>query len=163
MLTGTKNLALTSSTPGKTQLINYFEVNDRFFLVDLPGYGYAKRSKVIRDSWDDLISTYILGRSYLLNTYVLVDSRIKPQMLDLLFMKNMAFNERPFTIVFTKADKLKPDVLKNHIENYKETLLEEWVELPEMIVTSAVTNAGREALLDHILAIRKLFPSGDKS
>ncbi|MEA3504844.1 MAG: ribosome biogenesis GTP-binding protein YihA/YsxC [Bacteroidota bacterium] len=157
MLVNRKNLAQTSSTPGKTQLINYFIINAAWHLVDLPGYGFAKRSKKIRDSWGKMISDYISKRDNLVNTFVLIDSRIKPQVLDLVFIRNLAELGVAFTLVFTKTDKLKQRELDKNLEIYKEELSKEWEELPPIIVTSANTKLGRKEILEFIATTNKMF------
>lgn len=143
-------LAKTSSTPGKTISINHFIVNNQWYLVDLPGYGYAKRSKKAREEWRIMLSNYISRRRNLISTFVLVDSRIEPQDSDVGFMEWLGENEVPFCIVFTKADKLSKTVLENNVEAYKKRLLEDWEELPPVFVTSAESKLGREELLDYI-------------
>lgn len=157
MLVNQRKLAHTSNTPGKTQLLNFFIVNNAWYLVDLPGYGYAKRSKKIRDSWDEMISQYLLTRKTLLNTFVLVDSRLKPQALDKIIMENMAENQLPFTIVFTKSDKMKPEVLKKNLSFYEEELKRDWEKLPPVIITSSVDHRGRNEMLDMISESNALF------
>ncbi len=157
MLVNQRKLAHTSNTPGKTQLLNFFIVNNAWYLVDLPGYGYAKRSKKIRDSWDEMISQYLLTRKNLLNTFVLVDSRLKLQALDKIIMENMAVNQLPFTIVFTKSDKLKPEVLKKNLALYEEELKKDWEKLPPVIITSSVDHRGRYDILEMISESNALF------
>ena len=157
MLVNQRKLAHTSNTPGKTQLLNFFIVNNAWYLVDLPGYGYAKRSKKIRDSWDEMISQYLLTRKNLLNTFVLVDSRLKIQALDKIIMENMAVNQLPFTIVFTKSDKLKPEVLKKNLALYEEELKKDWEKLPPVIITSSVDHRGRYDILEMISESNALF------
>ncbi|MFW5974823.1 MAG: ribosome biogenesis GTP-binding protein YihA/YsxC, partial [Bacteroidota bacterium] len=157
MLVNQRKLAHTSNTPGKTQLLNFFIVNNAWYLVDLPGYGYAKRSKKIRDSWDAMISRYLLTRKNLLNTFVLVDSRLKPQTLDKVIMANMAENQLPFTIVFTKSDKLKPGELKRNLSFYEQELKSDWEKLPPVIVTSSVDHRGRDEILELISKSNALF------
>lgn len=145
-----KELAKTSSMPGKTITINHFIINDEWYLVDLPGYGFAKRSKTDREMWKKMLSDYMTKRTNLVNTFVLVDSRIEPQKLDLDFMAFMGENELPFSIVFTKADKLGKNKLAENIRLYKEELLKEWEELPPVFVTSAETGLGRDEILDAV-------------
>jgi GTP-binding protein len=157
MLTGVTGLARTSSTPGKTQIINHFLINDSWYLVDLPGYGYAKVSKSMRADFDKMISTYLLGRTNLLCVFVLVDSRIKPQELDLNFMMNLAENSVPFCIAFTKCDKMSKTVLAKNIAEYKKVLLESWEEVPPYFLTSAENKTGREELLKYVAETNKLF------
>lgn len=145
-----KDLAKTSQTPGKTQLINHFLVNENWFLTDLPGYGYAKVSKVQRKDFEKLITNYILNRKNLVNLFVLVDARHSPQKIDLEFIEWCGENGVPFSIVFTKADKLKPNAAVKNIENYKEELLKTWEDLPEIYVTSAEKKEGTEEILHFI-------------
>lgn len=145
-----KDLAKTSQTPGKTQLINTFIVNENWYLTDLPGYGYAKVSKSTRKDFEKLITNYILNRKNLVNLFVLVDSRHSPQKIDLEFMEWCGESGVPFSIVFTKADKMKPNALKDNVETYKTELLETWEEVPEMYVTSAEKKEGGEEILKFI-------------
>lgn len=150
MLTNRKGLAMTSSTPGKTMLINHFLINDEWYLVDLPGYGYARRGKENRERLQQIIEDYILQRESLTSLFVLVDSRHEPQKIDLAFMEWLGENRVPFSIVFTKIDKLGPVRLKQNVEEYKQKLLERWEELPPVFVTSSEKRSGREELLDYI-------------
>lgn len=150
MLTNRKGLAMTSSTPGKTMLINHFLINDEWYLVDLPGYGYARRGKENRERLQQIIEDYILQRESLTSLFVLVDSRHEPQKIDLAFMEWLGENGVPFSIVFTKIDKLGPVRLKQNVEEYKQKLLERWEELPPVFVTSSEKRSGREELLDYI-------------
>ena len=143
-------LAKTSATPGKTIAINHFMVNDSWYLVDLPGYGYAQRSKKARDEWRVILANYIRRRRNLICTFVLVDSRIEPQNSDIGFMEWLGENQVPFCIVFTKVDKISKAELDKNIEIYKSKLLEEWEELPQMFITSSETKQGRDELLDYI-------------
>lgn len=164
MLTGVKGLAKTSGRPGKTQLINHFlvvgeveranhkEVND-WYLVDLPGYGYARTSKSTREQFSAMIREYFLHREELANTYVLVDSRIPPQRIDLEFIGFLGQNGVPLTIVFTKTDKEKQREVMGNIKKMKQALGEMWEELPPMLLTSSLTGYGREALLKQIETI----------
>ena len=145
-----KDLAKTSGTPGKTQLINHFIVNEEWFLTDLPGYGYARVSKVLRKDFEKLITNYILNRKNLVNLFVLVDSRHAPQKIDLEFMEWCGESGVPFSIVFTKADKLKPNVAIKNMEDYKTKMLELWEEVPEMYITSAEKKEGGDAILKYI-------------
>lgn len=155
MLTGVKGLAKTSGRPGKTQLINHFLINDEWYLVDLPGYGYARTSKSQRDSFSKMIKDYFLKRESLTNTYVLVDSRIPPQRIDLEFIGFLGTNGIPFTIVYTKTDKEKQREIMANIKQMKTILSEQWEELPPIILTSAQNGYGRQALLDQIEAINQ--------
>ncbi len=145
-----KGLAKTSSTPGKTISINHFMVNNQWYLVDLPGYGYAQRSKKSREEWRVMLANYISRRRNLLYTFVLVDSRIEPQNSDIGFMEWLGENQVPFCIVFTKADKLSKTELATNVEAYKKRLREDWEELPPLFVTSSETRQGREEILDFI-------------
>jgi len=150
MLTNRKGLAMTSSTPGKTMLINHFLINDEWYLVDLPGYGYARRGKEGRDKLRKIIEDYVLEREAMTNLFVLIDSRHEPQKIDLEFMEWLGENGVPFAIVFTKADKLGSGRLQLNIDAYKEKLLETWEELPPIFVTSSEKGQGREELLSYI-------------
>lgn len=145
-----KGLAKTSATPGKTIAINHFMVNNSWYLVDLPGYGYAQRSKKSREEWRVMLANYISRRRNLLYTFVLVDSRIEPQNSDIGFMEWLGENQVPFCVVFTKADKLSKAELDRNIDAYKKRLLEDWEELPPVFITSSETKQGREEILDFI-------------
>ena len=155
MLTRHNKLAMTSSMPGKTLLINHFIVNDEWYLVDLPGYGYAKRSKSQNEQLQHIISSYVLDREQMTNLFVLIDSRHAPQKIDLEFFEWLGENGVPFAIVFTKADKLTKTALGANIAAYKERLLEEWEELPPVFVTSSENALGREEILLYINEINK--------
>lgn len=150
MLTRHSKLAMTSSMPGKTLLVNHFIVDGSWYLVDLPGYGYAKRSKSQVERLEEMISGYILDREQMTLLFVLIDSRLEPQKIDLEFFEWLGENGVPFAIVFTKADKLKRAELKNNIERYKRRLLEQWEELPPCFVTSSESTLGRAELLSYI-------------
>lgn len=150
MLTGKKGLAMTSATPGKTMLLNYFLVNDSWYIVDLPGYGYARRSKDDRLRLEKMIKGYILGRRQMTNLFVLIDSRHKPQKIDLEFMNWLGENGVPFSIVFTKLDKLTPSAGKKLTADYCATLLDAWEELPPVFRTSSEDRRGRDAILNYI-------------
>ena len=150
MLTGRKDLAKTSSKPGKTLLINHFWINGEWYLVDLPGYGYATASKSMRDKLKRIIESYILFREQLTNLFVLIDCRLAPQRIDLEFMQWLGQSNVPFSIVFTKKDKLSNAHFNENIEAYKQTLLETWEELPPMFFTSSEKREGRDELLDYI-------------
>lgn len=156
MLTGKKGLAMTSSTPGKTMLINHFIVNEKWMIVDLPGYGYAQRSKADRAKLEKMIKDYILNRRQMTNLFLLIDSRHKPQKIDLDFMDWLGENSVPFSIVFTKADKLTPTAAKKQIASYCEQLLEKWEELPPVFKTSSEDRRGRNELLDYIEELNHL-------
>lgn len=155
MLTRHRKLAMTSSMPGKTLLINHFLVNNAWYLVDLPGYGYAKRSKTQGAKLEQIISSYVLDREQMTLLFVLVDSRLEPQKIDLEFFEWLGENGVPFAIIFTKADKLKKTDVKNNIEAYKRRLLEQWEELPPCFLTSSETAAGREEVLQYIAEINQ--------
>ncbi len=150
MLINRKGLAMTSSKPGKTLLINHFIINNEWFLVDLPGYGYAKASKQVRANLKKIIDGYILNREQLTNLFVLVDSRHEPQKIDLEFMEWLGISGIPFSIVFTKMDKQSPTRGLKNVEVYKEKLLETWEELPPVFLTSSETREGRDELLSYI-------------
>ena len=153
MLTRQNKLAMTSATPGKTLLINHFLVNDAWSLVDLPGYGYAKRGKAQQQKLKDIISGYILDREQMTMLFVLIDSRHAPQKIDLEFIEWLGENGVPFAIIFTKADKLTRTELQSNLNKYKNTLLEQWEELPPVFVTSSETALGREEILKYIYEI----------
>ena len=152
MLVQRNGLAKTSSVPGKTVAINHFIVNDAWYLVDLPGYGYAQHSKKTREQWRVMINNYILHRRNLVCTFVLVDGRHEPQNNDVGFMEWLGDSQMPFCIVFTKADKVSKAELERNIEAMKARLLEDWEELPPMFVTSAESRMGRDEILDYIEA-----------
>ena len=145
-----KDLAKTSQTPGKTQLINNFLVNDSWSLTDLPGYGYAKVSKSLRKDFEKLITNYILNRRNLVNLFVLVDVRHTPQKIDMEFMQWLGESSVPFSIVFTKADKMKSGGADRNVEAYKTELLKTWEELPDIYITSAEKKTGTEEILKYI-------------
>ena len=145
-----KKLAKTSGTPGKTQLINHFLINDNWFLVDLPGYGYAKTSKSQRKQLSRIIDQYLRRREQLVLIFVLIDIRHEPQPIDLKFINELGENGVPFALIFTKADKLKPDQIEKNLDIYHERLLETWEELPPYFVSSAETGAGKKGILDFI-------------
>lgn len=156
MLTGRAGLAMTSATPGKTMLINHFLVNDSWYIVDLPGYGYARRSKADRDRLEGIIKSYILGREQMTNLFVLIDSRHEPQKIDMEFMEWLGENGVPFSIVFTKMDKQSATAGEKKIALYLEKMLETWEELPPVFKTSSEKGLGREALLDYIEEMNRL-------
>lgn len=157
MLTNRKGLAMTSSTPGKTLLINHFIINDAWYLVDLPGYGYARRSRESRDTIRKIVEDYILGRETMVNLFLLVDCRHEPQKIDLEFMEWLGENEVPFSIVFTKADKLGSGRLQMNVAAYKDKLSEVWEELPPIFITSSEKREGREELLEYIEKINGML------
>ena len=150
MLTNHKGLAKTSATPGKTLLINHFLINNEWYIVDLPGYGFAKRSKSVQRSIEEMISSYILRREQLVNVFLLIDVRHHPQKIDTEFMTWLGENGIPFSIVFTKADKLSATQLRQNVDSYMKSLLETWEELPPYFVTSSEKKQGREPLLNYI-------------
>lgn len=155
MLTNRKKLAMTSSKPGKTQLINHFIINDEWYLVDLPGYGYAQRGKDNREQLRKIIESYILRREQLTCLFLLIDSRHEPQKVDIEFMTWLGENEIPFVIVFTKIDKLSKGKLKDNIETYTTKLHETWEELPPVFLTSSEHKQGDTEILDYIDQINK--------
>ena len=155
MLTGRNGLAKTSSTPGKTMLINHFLINDEWYIVDLPGYGYARRGKDSREELRKMIEGYVLNRAQMTNLFVLVDSRHEPQKIDLEFMEWCGENGVPFSIVFTKMDKLGKNIGAQHVAEYKKRLLETWEELPPIFETSSQDGRGRDEILSYIDEINK--------
>lgn len=155
MLTERKSLAKTSGRPGKTQLINHFIINDEWYLVDLPGYGYAKASKTSREKWEKFISEYLTKREQLTNVFVLLDCRLEPQKIDLEFMNWCGEKGIPFSMVFTKADKLSSSALQKNLAKYKKEMLKFWAELPPVFVTSSTSAMGREKVLNYITAINE--------
>jgi GTP-binding protein len=157
MLTKKKSLAKTSQQPGKTQLINHFLINKAWYLVDLPGYGYAKISRDEREKWQKMIDDYLYNRENLVCTFVLVDCRHEPQKLDLAFMEKLGEGGIPFHIVFTKADKLKESAVLKNVENYKAKLSETWESLPPMLITSAEKSTGRQTILEAIASYNTTF------
>jgi GTP-binding protein len=156
MLTGRKSLAMTSATPGKTTLINHFLINDSWYIVDLPGYGYAQRGKKMQAEIKRIIEDYILERRQMTNLFLLVDSRHNPQQIDLDFMDWLGENAVPFSIVFTKLDKLSSAAAKIQTRKYLDRLLEQWEELPPVFYTSSADTRGRIELLDYIEELNKL-------
>ncbi len=155
MLTGQKGLAMTSATPGKTLLINHFIINDNWYLVDLPGYGYAKRGQKQQEQITKIIEDYVLEREQLTSLFVLIDSRHAPQKIDLEFITWLGENDVPFGIIFTKADKLSHSKLVENIRNYQKELLEQWEELPISFITSSAKKMGKNEILDYIESINK--------
>ena len=152
-----KNLAKTSQTPGKTQLINHFQIDKKWYLVDLPGYGYAKVSKTDREKFEKMIHEYLENRENLLYTFVLVDIRHEPQKLDMEFMNNLGEQGIPFCIVFTKADKLSQTAVNKSLEVYQAQMMETWEEMPQFFVTSSVNGSGRNEILATIDSLNKEF------
>jgi len=158
MLTQKKSLAKTSGRPGKTQLINHFKINNNWFLVDLPGYGYARVSKKDKKTFQKYITDYFIERKQLVCAFVLIDIRHEPQKVDLEFMEWMGENAIPFCIIFTKADKLRPKAIENHVINYMNILLEGiWEEVPNYFITSSSNTTGREDVLTYIDTINTEF------
>lgn len=158
MLTGRKSLAMTSSTPGKTKLINHFLINDSWYLVDLPGYGFAKMSQRGREELKAVINDYILNSEELLMLFVLVDSRFDIPQIDIDFISQLGENGIPFGIIFTKGDKVGTNVLKAQMERDREILLRQWEELPPMFASSSQTGKGREEILGFIDTVLKAYP-----
>ena len=150
MLTNQKKLAKTSGTPGKTQLINHFKINDNWFLVDLPGYGYARTSKSSRKKFQKLITDYFEKRKNMVNAFVLVDVRHEPQKIDMEFMRWLGEHQIPFSIVFTKTDKLSSNELGKNLKKYKLKFLKEWETMPESFITSAVSKLGKDEIINYI-------------
>ncbi len=164
MLTERKNLAKTSGRPGKTQLINHFKINNNWFLVDLPGYGYARASKKNKKTFQKYITEYFRKRRQLVSAFVLVDIRHEPQKMDLEFMAWLGENRIPFSIIFTKADKLKPKAIENHIGTYIQELISGlWEEAPPHFVTSSTNFRGKDEVLEYIEAINEDFFTGNIS
>jgi len=159
MLTNKKALAKTSGKPGKTQLINHFIINNEWYLVDLPGYGYAKVPKKERIKWEQFLKRYILKRENLYCLFVLIDSRHPAQPVDLKFMEWLGISEIPFSIIFTKTDKLKPEELQVNLKAYEEKLFETWETMPGYFVSSSETGAGKNEILDFIENIN--HPEGE--
>ena len=155
MLTKRPKLAMTSSTPGKTLLINHFLVNNEWYLVDLPGYGFAKRGKKQVDKFQKIIEDYILGREQMTNLFVLIDCRLEPQKIDLEFMEWLGENGVPFAIIFTKADKLSGGKAKDNVNKYLKKLSEQWEELPPYFLSSSEKKLGRKEILDYIESINQ--------
>ena len=155
MLTGRKGLAMTSATPGKTLLINHFLINKEWYLVYLPGYGYAKRGKSPQEQLTRIINSYILERPQLTSLFVLIDSRHEPQKIDLEFIEWLGENAVPFGIIFTKADKLGRGRLTENVTLFLDTLKEQWEELPPHFITSSLDRSGRDEVLNYISTINK--------
>ncbi len=153
MLANNKGLAKTSVRPGKTQLINHFLINGQWYIVDLPGYGYARTSKSERTRWQKMINDYLLKRESLVNTFVLVDSRIPPMTIDLEFISFLGHNGVPLSIIFTKVDKQRQRDVARNVNSFKSELMKEWDELPHLILTSSVSGYGRDHVLDYIESI----------
>ena len=150
MLLATKNLAKTSQTPGKTQLINHFEVNKKCYIVDLPGYGFAKAPKGERDKWGEMIGEYLVNRENLMCVFVLIDVRHEPQRVDLEFLDFLGEKDVPFYLIFTKADKVGSVKAEQNVESFKKTMLLSWTKIPQYFITSAERRTGRDELLQAI-------------
>ena len=161
MLMQRKSLAKTSGKPGKTQLINHFLINKNWFLVDLPGYGYARVSKSSKRIFQKFITQYFSKRQQLALAFVLIDCRHKPQKVDLEFMQWMGENQVPFSIIFTKQDKMKPSALTKNIEDYKLKMLESWEQMPNYFITSSSNGSGRDKVLNYISEINSLMSKHD--
>ena len=162
MLTRHKGLAKVSATPGKTRLINHFTINDSWYLVDLPGYGYARTSKSTRGSFAKIITDYVFKCEKMHFLFVLVDSRLEPQKIDLEFIEQLGMNGVPFGIIFTKADKLSKTQLQRSVSTYQQTLLQQWEELPPMFASSSEKGTGREEIIGYIENILKNFNKDSK-
>ena len=152
-----RSLAKTSSTPGKTQLINHFLINKGWYLADLPGYGYAKTSKKKRSTFAKMITDYVLDRENLMNLYVLIDSRVKPQSIDMEFLEFLGVKEVPFTILFTKTDKLTQKEFSKNMKAYQAAILQKWERVPYFVHTSSVKGRGRREVLEHIEEMNAIF------
>jgi GTP-binding protein len=150
LLTGNKKLAKISSTPGKTQLINHFVINNQWYLVDLPGYGYAKVSKSARSNWEKFIADYLTNRKSLMNIFILLDSRLEPQKIDLEFINWCGEKQLPFVLVFTKIDKLSSSALQRNSSKFKKEMLKTWEEMPPIFSTSSISGFGNEPILNYI-------------
>ena len=153
MLTNKKKLAKTSGRPGKTQLINHFLINEQWYLVDLPGYGYARVSKSSKKTFQKFITAYFRKRKQLVSAFVLVDIRHEPQQIDLNFMQWLGEHQIPFSIIFTKSDKLKPKAIERNVAHYQSILNKSWEELPKHFITSSASYEGKEQLLNYIDSI----------
>ncbi len=157
MLTGNKKLAKTSGTPGKTQLINHFEINNEWYLVDLPGYGYARVSKKERSKFEAFISEYLLHRTNLMNVFILIDCRHEPQKIDVEFINWCGEKQIPFAIVFTKLDKVSSSVLGKNLARYKKELAKYWDEIPPVFTSSSESGFGKEKILNYIEQINESY------
>ena len=157
-----KSLAKTSSRPGKTQLINHFLINENWHLVDLPGFGYARVSKTQKNVFQKFVTNYFKERTQLISAFLLIDIRHEPQPIDLRFMEWLGENQIPFSIVFTKADKLKPKALERQVNEYSEKLLESWEALPPLFLTSSTNRSGVEELLEYIDSLNIEFQKAQR-
>jgi GTP-binding protein len=161
MITGQKAVARTSAKPGKTRLINHFLIEGQWYLVDLPGFGYAKTPRTIRKEWEKIIQKYLMFRNNLMCNFFLVDARLKMQNIDRLWINYHGENGLPLALVFTKTDKLSNAVLSRNLEEYKDQLLKEWEVLPPIFLTSSINGRGREELLEFITKTNKIFQDPD--
>ena len=157
MITGKEGLAKTSQTPGKTQLINHFAINKAWYLVDLPGYGYARVTKSVKETFEKMINNYLFQRENLINTFVLIDIRHEPQAIDLEFLEKLGINGVPFSIIFTKADKLSSLQIKNSIAEYTRVMLESWEHMPNYFISSASNGLGKKEITDYIDSLHELY------
>lgn len=162
MLVNNKKLAKTSSKPGKTQTINHFLINKNWYLVDLPGYGYASISKAMREKWQKMISDYLLKRENLQIIFVLIDSRLEPQKIDLEFINNLGASGIPFALIFTKTDKISPSKVQSNVQKFYNKLAEEWEEMPYRMLSSSETGKGREDILNYIEQINIQYNSAQQ-
>ncbi|MCQ2276266.1 MAG: ribosome biogenesis GTP-binding protein YihA/YsxC [Bacteroidales bacterium] len=162
MLVNNKKLAKTSSKPGKTQTINHFLINKNWYLVDLPGYGYASISKAMREKWQKMISDYLLKRENLQVIFVLVDSRLEPQKIDLEFIRNLGEHGVPFSIIFTKTDKISVSKVQSNVQKFYNKLAEEWEEMPYRMLSSSETGKGKEEILNYIEQINIQYNSNNE-
>ena len=163
MLVRNSKLAKTSSKPGKTQTINHFLINQNWYLVDLPGYGYASISKTMREKWTKMIHDYLVLRENLQVVFVLVDSRLEPQKIDLDFINSLGEDGVPFAIIFTKTDKLSANKVQGNVQRFKNKLAESWEEMPYMMLSSAETGKGRDEILNFIEQINEQYHSSNKN
>lgn len=162
MLVNNKKLAKTSSKPGKTQTINHFLINKNWYLVDLPGYGYASISKAMREKWQKMISDYLIKRENLQVIFVLIDSRLEPQKIDLEFISNLGAAGIPFALIFTKTDKISTSKVQSNVQKFYNKLAEEWEEMPYRMLSSSETGKGREDILNYIEQINTQYNSSEQ-
>lgn len=162
MLVNNKKLAKTSTKPGKTQTINHFLINKNWYLVDLPGYGYASISKAMREKWQKMISDYLLKRENLQVIFVLIDSRLEPQKIDLEFISNLGEHGVPFSIIFTKTDKISVSKVQSNVQKFYNKLAEEWEEMPYRMLSSSETGKGKEEILNYIEQINIQYNSNNE-
>ena len=162
MLVNNKKLAKTSSKPGKTQTINHFLINKNWYLVDLPGYGYASISKAMREKWQKMISDYLIKRENLQVIFVLIDSRLEPQKIDLEFISNLGAAGIPFALIFTKTDKISTSKVQSNVQKFYNKLAEEWEEMPYRMLSSSETGKGKEDILNYIEQINTQYNSSEQ-